>query len=99
MHPRFGFGLGRSERGAEGKRTESGDASPHSRPILTEARPMTLRDRCRAVDLLVLDVDGVLTAGGIAYLANADGAAVGELKTFHVRDGSALKSWHAAGKR
>ena len=58
---------------------------------------MTLRDRCRAVEMLVLDVDGVLTDGGINYLADDDHG--GEVKTFHVRDGSALKSWHAAGKR
>jgi 3-deoxy-D-manno-octulosonate 8-phosphate phosphatase (KDO 8-P phosphatase) len=59
---------------------------------------MTLRDRCRAVDLLVLDVDGVLTAGGISYSAD-DGHSDVEVKTFHVRDGSGLKAWHAAGKR
>jgi 3-deoxy-D-manno-octulosonate 8-phosphate phosphatase (KDO 8-P phosphatase) len=53
-----------------------------------------LQDRCAAIDLLVLDVDGVLTAGGIVYLDNGL-----ELKTFHVRDGSGLKIWHQAGKR
>src|SRR5262245_33116749 len=59
---------------------------------------MTLRERCRAVELLVLDVDGVLTAGGISYATHA-GEVDCEIKTFHVRDGSALKRWHAAGKR
>jgi 3-deoxy-D-manno-octulosonate 8-phosphate phosphatase (KDO 8-P phosphatase) len=59
---------------------------------------MTLRDRCRAVELLVLDVDGVLTAGGISYATDAE-TCDGEVKTFHVRDGSGLKLWHAAGKR
>jgi 3-deoxy-D-manno-octulosonate 8-phosphate phosphatase (KDO 8-P phosphatase) len=53
----------------------------------------TLQDRCRAIEMLVLDVDGVLTAGGITY-AN-DGR---ELKTFHVRDGSGLKIWEYLGK-
>jgi 3-deoxy-D-manno-octulosonate 8-phosphate phosphatase (KDO 8-P phosphatase) len=52
----------------------------------------TLAERCRAVRLLVLDVDGVLTAGGICL---AEPAA--EHKVFHVRDGSALKLWHRAG--
>jgi 3-deoxy-D-manno-octulosonate 8-phosphate phosphatase (KDO 8-P phosphatase) len=47
-----------------------------------------------AVELLVLDVDGVLTDGGVVYLD--DGR---ELKRFHVRDGTGLKLWHAAGKR
>jgi 3-deoxy-D-manno-octulosonate 8-phosphate phosphatase (KDO 8-P phosphatase) len=53
-----------------------------------------LQDRCTAIELLVLDVDGVLTGGGIVYLDNGV-----ELKTFHVRDGSGLKIWHQAGKR
>ncbi len=54
----------------------------------------TLRDRCLAVELLVLDVDGVLTGGGIVH-----GGGGLELKAFHVRDGSALKVWHGCGKR
>lgn len=54
---------------------------------------MTLADRCRQIDALILDVDGVLTAGGIVYTA----AGV-EIKTFHVRDGSAIKAWQKTGK-
>ena len=50
--------------------------------------------RARAIELLLLDVDGVLTDGRIVY---TDAGA--ELKRFHVRDGSGLKFWHAAGKR
>jgi 3-deoxy-D-manno-octulosonate 8-phosphate phosphatase (KDO 8-P phosphatase) len=56
--------------------------------------PLTLAQRCAAVEWLVLDVDGVLTDGGIVY-----GSGALELKQFHVRDGSALKVWHQAGKR
>src|SRR5205085_1816341 len=47
--------------------------------------PLSLQQRCAAVELLVVDVDGVLTAGGIVYAD--DGA---ELKTFPVRDGRVL---------
>jgi 3-deoxy-D-manno-octulosonate 8-phosphate phosphatase (KDO 8-P phosphatase) len=46
------------------------------------------------IELLVLDVDGVLTDGSIVY--TAEGA---EIKRFHVRDGSGLKFWHNLGKR
>src|SRR5205814_6302427 len=53
----------------------------------------TLQQRCAAIELLVVDVDGVLTDGGIVYAA--DGI---ELKRFHVRDGSGLKCWERAGK-
>jgi len=59
--------------------------------------PRTLRQRCAAVEWLVLDVDGVLTEGEIAY-ARTGGERHAEFKSFHVRDGSALKRWHAAGK-
>ena len=53
-----------------------------------------LGQRCSAIEWLVLDVDGVLTDGGIIY---GDGGL--EWKIFHVRDGSALRIWHSAGKR
>jgi 3-deoxy-D-manno-octulosonate 8-phosphate phosphatase (KDO 8-P phosphatase) len=54
----------------------------------------TLADRCRAIALLVLDVDGVLTEGGVTY-----GDTEAELKTFNIRDGSGLKLWQRAGKK
>jgi YrbI family 3-deoxy-D-manno-octulosonate 8-phosphate phosphatase len=44
------------------------------------------------VELLVLDVDGVLTDGSITY--TPEGA---ELKTFHVRDGSGIALWRRLG--
>jgi 3-deoxy-D-manno-octulosonate 8-phosphate phosphatase (KDO 8-P phosphatase) len=50
--------------------------------------------RAAAIELLLLDVDGVLTDGGVIY--SDDGT---EWKRFHVRDGSGLKLWRAAGKR
>ncbi len=57
-------------------------------------QPDTAFARAAAVELLLLDVDGVLTDGSVIYAD--DGT---ELKRFHVRDGSGLKLWHAAGKR
>ena len=55
---------------------------------------LTLAQRCCRISLLVVDVDGVLTGGGIVY-----GSGGLEVKEFHVRDGSGLKMWHRAGKR
>jgi 3-deoxy-D-manno-octulosonate 8-phosphate phosphatase (KDO 8-P phosphatase) len=46
------------------------------------------------IQLLLLDVDGVLTDGSIYYTNERV-----EIKRFHVRDGSGLKFWHLAGKR
>jgi 3-deoxy-D-manno-octulosonate 8-phosphate phosphatase (KDO 8-P phosphatase) len=53
-----------------------------------------LADRAARIELLLLDVDGVLTDGSIIYADNGT-----ELKRFHVRDGSGLKLWQLAGKR
>jgi 3-deoxy-D-manno-octulosonate 8-phosphate phosphatase (KDO 8-P phosphatase) len=53
-----------------------------------------LAGRCRRIELLLVDVDGVLTDGVIAI----DGHGV-ETKHFHVRDGSAIALWRQAGKR
>ena len=53
----------------------------------------TLAERCRGIRLLVLDVDGVLTAGDVIYADQGD-----ELKAFHIRDGLAMKKWQQTGK-
>jgi len=60
---------------------------PGSRSIMPEPDYAQL-------DLLVLDVDGVLTDGRIVYSSAGD-----ELKHFHVRDGSGMKYWKRLGKR
>ncbi|GIW78578.1 MAG: hypothetical protein KatS3mg105_0385 [Gemmatales bacterium] len=48
-----------------------------------------LEDRLKPIEMLVLDVDGVLTDGGIIYSDRGE-----EWKQFHVRDGSGLMIWH-----
>jgi 3-deoxy-D-manno-octulosonate 8-phosphate phosphatase (KDO 8-P phosphatase) len=54
--------------------------------------PSELKDRARAVRLLVLDVDGVLTDGTLYYSANGE-----ELKAFNIQDGLGIKMLQAAG--
>jgi 3-deoxy-D-manno-octulosonate 8-phosphate phosphatase (KDO 8-P phosphatase) len=54
----------------------------------------TLAERCAPIELLLLDVDGVLTDGSV-ILAGAEV----EVKAFHVRDGSALAIWRREGKQ
>lgn len=56
----------------------------------------SLAERCRKVRLLVLDVDGSLTAGGITY-AGGEASPGLEIKEFFVRDGWAIKRWKLAG--
>jgi len=50
--------------------------------------------RLAAVQLLLLDCDGVLTDGGVTW--SDDGV---ELKTFHIRDGLGIRGWQRAGGR
>ena len=53
---------------------------------------MPIVKACQPIELIVSDVDGVLTDGGIAY--NNDGV---EIKRFHIRDGQGIKLWQRAG--
>ncbi|MCA9245704.1 MAG: HAD hydrolase family protein [Planctomycetales bacterium] len=53
---------------------------------------MKLNQRCEAIRLLLSDVDGVMTNGGLIF--NNEGI---ETKVFHVRDGTGFKVWHRAG--
>ena len=55
---------------------------------------MTLDQRCRAIRLILSDVDGVLTDGGIVF----DNQGI-EAKRFHVRDGMGIRLWQKAGYR
>jgi 3-deoxy-D-manno-octulosonate 8-phosphate phosphatase (KDO 8-P phosphatase) len=56
--------------------------------------PAELAERCRPIELLVTDVDGVMTDGKIVL----DDRGI-ETKYFHVRDGMAFSLWHRAGKQ
>ena len=58
------------------------------------ASPTDLLERCRNIELLVLDVDGVLTDGAIVV----DDRGV-ESKHFHVKDGGGIALWRRSGKK
>ena len=53
---------------------------------------MKLDDRFREVELILSDVDGVFTDGGIIF----DNQGI-ETKKFHVRDGLGIRLWQRAG--
>ena len=55
-------------------------------------------ERARRVELILMDVDGVLTDGRILLIPNAKGV-VQELKMFHVHDGVAITFAHRVGLR
>jgi YrbI family 3-deoxy-D-manno-octulosonate 8-phosphate phosphatase len=55
---------------------------------------MELDARCRAVELILSDVDGVLTDGSVVY----DNQGI-EIKRFYIRDGQGIKLWQRTGRR
>jgi 3-deoxy-D-manno-octulosonate 8-phosphate phosphatase (KDO 8-P phosphatase) len=68
----------------------------HSLPSYFLLRPsnvlMKLAERCAGIRLLLTDVDGVLTDGGVIL----DNQGV-ESKCFNIRDGQAVRLWQHAG--
>jgi 3-deoxy-D-manno-octulosonate 8-phosphate phosphatase (KDO 8-P phosphatase) len=60
--------------------------------------PAKLLKRARRIRLLLVDVDGTLTDGGIRLLSWPDGA-VTEMKVFNSQDGVAMKLVRRAGVR
>ena len=63
-------------------------------PLCDDPATTDLAARCAGIEVLVVDVDGVLTDGVIVV----DDHGV-ETKRFHVRDGWALNAWRRSGKR
>jgi 3-deoxy-D-manno-octulosonate 8-phosphate phosphatase (KDO 8-P phosphatase) len=53
---------------------------------------MKLEQRCELIELVLADVDGVLTGGQIVF--NNQGI---ETKQFHIRDGLGIRLWQRAG--
>lgn len=55
---------------------------------------MSLAEACRRIEVLLSDVDGVMTDGSLLY-----DSAGNELKSFSVRDGLGIRLWQRAGGR
>ena len=53
---------------------------------------MKLEAKLQRIELILSDVDGVLTDGGLIFDQSG-----GEFKRFHVRDGLGIKLWQRAG--
>jgi 3-deoxy-D-manno-octulosonate 8-phosphate phosphatase (KDO 8-P phosphatase) len=53
---------------------------------------MDIANRCRPIELILSDVDGVLTDGGVIF----DNQGI-EIKRFHIRDGLGIRLWQRAG--
>jgi len=60
--------------------------------LIPSAIPAAVRDKAKAVRLLALDVDGIMTDGGLTF--SDDGQ---EYKRFHARDGLGLRYLRESG--
>lgn len=63
-------------------------------PAAAAGRPLPERSALRRIELLLLDVDGVMTDGRIHF--DAEGR---EYKSFHVHDAAGLVYWRRSGRR
>ena len=57
-----------------------------------------VRKRAAQIKVLLMDVDGTMTDGGVTLLSQSDGSAL-EIKTFDAHDGQGLTLAHTAGIR
>jgi len=57
-----------------------------------------LKKRAAQIKVLLMDVDGTMTDGGVTLLSQPDGTAI-EIKTFDAHDGQGLTLAHTAGIR
>jgi len=57
-----------------------------------------LRERAAQIQVLLMDVDGTMTDGGVTLLSQTDEMAL-EIKTFDAHDGQGLTLAHSAGLR
>jgi YrbI family 3-deoxy-D-manno-octulosonate 8-phosphate phosphatase len=55
---------------------------------------MSLASICSKIELILSDVDGVMTDGGIHVLDDGQ-----QMVKFHIRDGMGVRLWREAGKR
>lgn len=60
--------------------------------------PAALRKRAAQIQVLLMDVDGTMTAGGVTLLSQTEEIAL-EIKTFDAHDGQGLTLAHTAGLR
>jgi 3-deoxy-D-manno-octulosonate 8-phosphate phosphatase (KDO 8-P phosphatase) len=60
--------------------------------------PVAVKKRAAQIKVLLMDVDGTMTDGGVSLLSQPDGTAL-EIKTFDAHDGQGLTLAHTAGIR
>src|SRR5215813_7999575 len=72
----------------------SGGATLASHPKISAA----LRKRAAQIEVVLMDVDGTMTDGGVTLLSQTEETAL-EIKTFDAHDGQGLTLAHTAGLR
>ncbi len=58
---------------------------------------MALLERARKIRLLLMDIDGTLTDGGVCLISLPNNGGIAEMKAFNSQDGLAIKLAHIMG--
>ncbi|HXT22045.1 MAG TPA: HAD hydrolase family protein [Thermoanaerobaculia bacterium] len=80
------------DEGDEASTAAGAQGTAHPAAAAWRLPPEEVERRARAIDWLVLDVDGVLTTGLVSYLSQG-----GEMLTFDIQDGHGIKLAQRAG--
>jgi 3-deoxy-D-manno-octulosonate 8-phosphate phosphatase (KDO 8-P phosphatase) len=79
--------------------------APHANSLLEDPVPSrppkvspALKKRAQQINVLLMDVDGTITTGGVTLLSMPDGSAM-EIKTFDAHDGQGMTLARTAGMR
>ena len=59
--------------------------------------PQDILDRAKKIKLLLMDVDGTLTDGGVCLISPPGGGEILEMKVFNAKDGAGLTLAHIMG--
>ena len=62
--------------------------------MAADAKPMSFAAACADIELILSDVDGVMTDGRIRLLDDGQ-----QMMVFHIRDGMGVRLWREAGGR
>lgn len=61
------------------------------------ASSTSLLERAKKIRLILMDIDGTLTDGGVCLLSLPNGGGIAEMKVFNSQDGLAIKLAHVMG--
>ena len=69
-------------------------AKPQAKNVCEFEKTMSLTEVCSKIELILSDVDGVMSDGGIQIVDDGQ-----QIMKFHIRDGMGVRLWRETGRR